>query len=855
MSELNNITPMMQQYLATKAAYQDCLLLFRMGDFYELFFEDAVIASEILEITLTKRSQDVPMCGVPYHSVDGYISKLIRSGHKVAICEQLESPEEAKKRGYKAVVRRDVVRVITAGTLTEDNLLEGKSSNFLVSIAFVGKEVAIAYIDISTFEFFTNTSSCNTLPSDLSRINPSEIIITEDIYSDKKLLEQLLEWKSKFVTFVGSFFEYKKAENRIKENFGLHNLESLGEFTKAQIAACGSLIEYLCITQRTNKICLNFPRSVATSDFMIIDSTARKNLELFVSEDKKNSLIKVIDRTVTNPGGRLLRKYLSQPLSDPIKINTRLNLVEYFIKESMLQTHVREKLEMIPDLERAAARLAIGRGGVKDLYAVKTALNAAIALAKVLDNRGVVTLKSLCSNLLQNEKILLVLNTALIERDTYSNNDDFISPDFHQVLKHLYDVRDNSVQLITDLRNEYRAKTSIPTLKIEQNNMLGYYIEVTPSHESKIVGDEYILRQSMVSAKRFTTEKLKNLEAEILEAKNKITEIERDIFAELVSQIIGSLSKLSETALTIAYLDVISSLAFLAVENKYCRPVVDSSNDFYIVEGRHPVVEQAIKRKKSDFVANDCDLSDAQRLWLITGPNMAGKSTFLRQNALLAIMAQMGSFIPATSAKIGIIDRVFSRIGAGDDLAQGRSTFMVEMNETATILNQATSKSLIILDEIGRGTSTYDGVAIAWSCLEYIHNNLKARALFATHFHELTELSSSLPTLRCYSAQVKEWEGQVIFMHKMLAGVASKSYGINVAELAGLPKLVVNRAKNLLEQLHSDATILGKPALEQKEEKVKTNDLELKLKAIDIDNVTPRQAFDILRSLKDSIKE
>lgn len=853
MSETKNVTPMMQQYHEMKAAYKDCLLLFRMGDFYELFYDDAIIAAEILEITLTKRSQDVPMCGVPYYSVDNYVGKLIKAGHKAAICEQLESPEEAKKRGYKAVVKRDVVRVITAGTLTEDNLLEGKSANYLASIVYNAKEVAIAYIDISTLEFFTNASSIENLASDLARVNPSEIIISDDVYADKKLMSTLSEWKPKFVTFVGSFFEYKKAENKIKDNFGLNNLESLGEFTKSQISACGALLEYLCITQKSNQVNILFPKSLSSSDFMIIDNTARKNLEIFISDDMGNSIFKVIDRTLTAAGGRLLRKHLSQPLMDPIKINARLNLVEYFIKEKMLQEHIRLKLQTLPDLERAIARLAVGRGSPHDLYAIKTSLNIAVSLAKAIDNRGVIMLKSLATNLYQNEKILLVLNTALRDCETYFNNDDFIAKEFDERLARLYHIRDNSVQLITDLRNEYRQQTGIASLKLEQNNMLGYYIEVTPSHQSKIDESEFILRQSMVNAKRYTTEKLKALEIEIINAKTQIALIERELFDQIAEQIISNVTRLTETALTMAYLDVISSLALLAVENKYNRPIVDNSNDFIIEAGRHPVVEQAVRKRKACFVSNDCILNDDSNLWLITGPNMAGKSTFLRQNAILAIMAQIGSFIPAEKAKIGVVDRVFSRVGAGDDLAQGRSTFMVEMIETATILNQATSRSLIILDEIGRGTSTYDGVAIAWSCLEYIHNHLHSRALFATHFHELTDLGVKLKSLKCYKADVKEWQGQVIFLHKVVEGIASKSYGINVAELAGLPKIVLSRAKQVLEELHKDAITLALPSSNAEKPQIQNSEVIDIIKATDLDDITPRQALDVLATLKSKL--
>jgi DNA mismatch repair protein MutS len=848
-----NITPMMKQYLEAKAANQDCLLLFRMGDFYELFFDDAITAAQILEIALTKRGkqedQNIPMCGVPYPSVENYINKLIKHGFKVAICEQLETPEEAKKRGYKAVVKREVIRIITPGTLTEDNLLEGKVSNFLASIVYQGQEVAISYIDLSTCEFYTTNSSFSMLPNDLARINPSEIIITDDIFGNKQLAEQLIEWKPKFVTFISSFFDYKKNHNKLKDNFGLHDIESLGRFTHSQVAACGSLIEYLCITQRKNKITLNFPKVLGTNEHMIIDNTASKNLELFHSENNSYSLLKIIDKTISNAGGRLFRKYLAQPLNNTNKINSRLSLVEFFTTNQSLRDNIREKLKLMPDLERATARITIGRGEPRDLYAIKQGLDIAIAIANILDKQNIPFLKSLSSKLLQNDALMLLLSSALIDQEIYINKSDFIAPSFDHRLATLYNLRDNSVQLVTNLRDEYRQQTNIPNLKLEFNNMLGYYIEITPSHMSKITSEEFILRQSMVNAKRFTTSKLRNLENEITNAKSQISIIESEIFSEITNQIASNLENLSSTATAVAYIDVIISLATLAVENKYTKPIIDDSDDFYIENGRHPVVEQAIKQKnKLDFIANDCNLNPGQKLWLITGPNMAGKSTFLRQNTIIAILAQMGSFVPADKAKIGIIDRVFCRVGAGDDLAQGRSTFLVEMIETATILNQATNKSLIILDEIGRGTSTYDGMAIAWSCLEYIHNNLKSRALFATHFHELTELSKTLSSLKCYSVQVKEWENKIIFMHKVIPGIANKSYGINVAELAGLPPTVINRAKHILESLHKqeynlqDLPISHSPS--------RTSNIEVEIRELNLDELTPKTALDYLYNLK-----
>lgn len=862
-SSIDKATPMMRQYLQIKEENKDCLVFFRMGDFYELFFEDAIIAAPILEVALTRRgkteTQDIPMCGVPHHSCELYVQKLIKSGFKVAICDQLESPAEARERdGHKAVVKRGVIRIITPGTITEDNLLEGKTANYLLTIFKQDNKFAFSYADISTLEFKTCEIALKEVANEVARINPSEIIIADSLILDKDFQPIYNEYKNKIVTFVDSFFNFKKTQTKLKQNYNIEAIEAFGNFTKGQVAACGALIEYICITQKREQITLNPPVNENRAEYMIIDSTARKNLELFTSINENGiSLFKAIDKTQSNAGGRLLKKYLAFPSINPETIKERQNLIDLFLKNPELRKTTCNYIKQLADIERAASKIAYKRANPLDLYSIKNSLIIANSISKELQEINNSQLKLLASNLLQANNILNLLNKALIEREIYLNQNDYISPNFHPQLKELYNFRNNSKNLIAELREEYRTKTGISGLKIEFNNVIGYYIEVTKTHLNKISTEEFIHRQTMVNASRFITDKLKDIEGKVFSAKEQIELIESQIFTELSNEIITNSRDLKIVADALAYLDVVSSFAELANENNYCQPEIDNSKKFEIINGRHPVVEKNVEKLTGNpFIANNCKLENSQKLWLITGPNMAGKSTFLRQNALIAIMAQIGSFVPAESASIGIIDRVFSRVGAGDDLAQGRSTFLVEMIETATILNQATDRSLIILDEIGRGTSTYDGLAIAWSCLEYIHDNLKCRTIFATHYHELTELSNKLKSLKCYTTTVKEWEGKVIFMHKLAPGIADRSYGINVAELAGIPPTVITRAKSVLHELHDQYQ-----TNENSENKMidlfnyknyHSNNSELKtfITKINPDELTPKEALETIYQLK-----
>ena len=860
---------MMKQYFGIKESHKDCLLLFRMGDFYELFYEDAVIAAPILGVVLTRRgktanNQDIQMCGIPHHSSSNYIKKLIEKGHKVAICDQLETPEEAKKRGAQAVVKRDVVRIITPGTVTEDNLLDDKRSNYLTSISLLREQLSLAYIDISTLEFFVLSIPQEDLGSYLAMINPSEIIISDSLFFHKNLKEILAGYKEKVVTFADSFFDIKKTTKKTLDNFHLHSQGSLKEFSDSQISCCGSLIEYISITQKKETVTLSFPKILYNNDYMIIDRIAQSNLELLYSKHEQDySLFKVIDRTITNQGSRLLKKYIAFP---SIKINTierRLALVKSFIDREESQKKIREILKNTPDLERSLSKLAIGRGVPNDLYAIYQTLINANLIADCLKDIKNETIEKLCSQLTYNSEVKVLLENSLIPRDIYLNQNDFISHSYNIELSNLYNFRANIKTLLENLKNEYKHKTGISNLKIEYNNVIGYYIEITKSQIDKITDTEFIHKQTMMNCTRYITEKLKDLENKILNINDEIAALEADLFKQISDEIIADHSTLSQTAKTIAFIDVISSFATIAKEKNYCQPIIEESTAFEVYEGRHPVVEYALTKNKNEaFVPNDCHLREDQNIWLITGPNMAGKSTFLRQNALIAILAHIGSYVPATKVKIGIIDRIFTRVGAGDDLAQGHSTFLVEMIETATILNQATKSSLIILDEIGRGTSTYDGMAIAFSCLEYIHNNIKSRTLFSTHYHEIVGLSEKLKNIACYTVKVKEWDNKVIFMHKVLKGIANKSYGINVAELAGIPSKVILRAKEILDNFTTTPPALNKT-------KNKTNEnanfslfdipqnkntepvIVTTIKNLRIDEMTPKQALDTLYKLKE----
>ncbi|WP_353288511.1 DNA mismatch repair protein MutS [Wolbachia endosymbiont (group A) of Tromatobia lineatoria] len=821
-------TPVMEQYLNLKAQYKDHLLFYRLGDFYELFFDDAIKAAKLLNIVLTKRGnscgQEIPMCGVPAHSSESYLHKLIDLGFKVAICDQLETADEAKKRGYKSIVKRDVVRVVTPGTIIEDSLLEDKSNNYLASIVEQNDEYAISWLELSTGKFFHTLTSLKALDSDLLRISPRELLISEKFTEDEKIRSILKNYKISITQHAQSFFEYSKSHRKLCEFYKIRELGSIGNFSKVEIMACGALLEYVRVTQRGSIPRLEFPKTYKQQNFMLIDASARRNLELFSTQfgEKKGSLISVIDHTVTASGGRLLKQMLASPLACSKAINLRLSTAQFFVNNHDSRRKIREILSNIPDIERSLSRLILGRGSPKDMNLLKIGLGKTLELSEFLckiesgengslpqqyviqteiqpASRAGITVKSDESELstihksLGNHKDLFeLLNSAILDNNLSSVKEGgFIHSKYNSELSELSYILNNSNKLVTKLRESYRDLTGIAALKILHNNILGYYVEVSANH--KITSDIFIHRQSLANSMRYTTNELKELENKILTARDAAIGLEMKIFSELCSEVAKESEKIALAANALAKLDIRTAFAELAVQNNYVKPIIDDSKEFNICSGRHPVVEVNDK-----FIANSINLAG---IHLITGPNMAGKSTFLRQNALIAILAHMGSFVPAESAHIGVIDKIFSRVGATDNITAGYSTFMVEMIETATIVNQATDRSLVILDEIGRGTGVYDGLSIAQAVIEHIHNVNKCRAIFATHYHELTKVSKYLKNVKCFCVKIREWNGEVIFLHEVIEGIADESYGIHVAKLAGFPDSVLNRASEVFEEL------------------------------------------------------
>lgn len=807
---------MMAQYQAVKEQYPECLLFYRMGDFYELFFDDAIKASAALDITLTKRG-DVPMCGVPWHSHESYLARLIKLGHKVALCEQVETPEEAKKRGgYKALVQRDVIRVITQGTLTEDTLLEKNANNYLTALAEVGGGMGISWLDLSTGDFTLQPLFAKDLGATLERVNPGEILVSEKLVQVPTLFDVFADFKTKLTIQPHSRFDSENARKRLEKIFGVGTLESFGAFSRAEIAAAGALIDYVELTQKGKFPRLSPPKQLMLGSVMEIDAATRRNLELThtLNGQRAGSLLHTMDMTVTGGGARLLARHLAMPLTQPEEINHRLDMVDFFVKGNIVRKDTRGFLQHCADIERALARLSLDRGGPRDLACIRDTLAQTIQLHRLINvpelPKGIAAALDTLKLWGAHHPLIDQLERALAtELPVLTRDGGFIARGYSPKLDELTKLRDDSRLHIAQLQAKYVQKSGITTLKIKHNNILGYFIEVTTNNADKLFADksEFIHRQTMANAARFTTLELSELERKISEAAEKALALELELFAGLVQEVLSQGELIAKTATALAGLDVAASLAELAITHHYTRPQIDNSLTFTIKGGRHPVVEVALKKQSNtDFIANDCALVDKGKLWLLTGPNMAGKSTFLRQNALIVLMAQMGSYVPATHAHIGTVDRLFSRVGAADDLARGRSTFMVEMVETATILNQATARSLVILDEIGRGTATYDGLSIAWACLEYLHEVNKCRALFATHYHELTELTKTLPNLACHTMRVKEWKDSIIFLHEVADGTADRSYGIHVAKLAGLPPTVITRAEEVLKTIEGQKT-------------------------------------------------
>ena len=816
------VTPMMVQYLEIKAEHPDCLLFYRMGDFYELFFDDAVQASAALDITLTKRGKhqgnDISMCGVPVHSHEAYLERLISSGFRVAVCEQTENPAEAKKRGAKSVVNRAVVRVVTPGTLTEDTLLDARAHNYLAACAEAGGALGLAWMEISTGEFSTQTVDHGSLGAVLARIAPGEVLIADNLLQKPDLFETLNDWRDRLTPQSASRFDSVNGTKRLQDLFGVKTLDAFGGFGREELAAAGALVDYVELTQKGRLPRITPPKRLGSTDLMDIDAATRRNLELTetLAGERKGSLLSVIDRTQTGPGARLLATHLSAPLTEPAAIEGRLDTIQFFVDDETLRGDVRSLLRRCPDMERALSRLSLERGGPRDLAAIRDGLILAAELKTLHENADGLGgqpagITACVAGLGHHGDLLDRLGRALSETlPVYARDGGFIAEGYTAELDEFRSLRDESRRLIAGLQSGYVAETGVSSLKIKHNNVLGYFVEVSARHGDSVPSGAdapFIHRQTMANAVRFSTVELSELESRIARAADQALTLELALFEDLRGEIMGHIDAIAMAAKALAGLDVSSALAALAVERRYVRPVMDDGVELDIRGGRHPVVEGAlIDRNEAAFIGNDCRLgladdAAAGRLWLLTGPNMAGKSTFLRQNALITVMAQMGSFVPADSARIGSVDRLFSRVGAADDLARGRSTFMVEMVETAAILNQAGPRSLVILDEIGRGTATFDGLSIAWAVIEHLHEVNRCRGLFATHYHELTALTARLDGLACHTMKVKEWQGEVIFLHEVGEGAADRSYGIHVGQLAGLPQAVVSRAEGILESL------------------------------------------------------
>jgi len=883
-----DVTPMMAQYLEIKRAHPDCLLFYRMGDFYELFFDDAVVAAKALDIALTKRGkhlgEDIPMCGVPVHAYEAYLQRLIRSGFRVAICEQLEDPAEAKKRGSKAVVRRDVVRIVTPGTLTEETLLDARRHNYLAALAEANGAYGFAWLDLSTGDFFLQPLSVSGIASALARVAPGEILVSDRLLARDDVKVQLNDWKGAVTPLPSVRFDSENGRRRLEAMYGVKALDGFGAFGRAELAAGGSLVDYVELTQKGRLPRLKSPIRIAERGFLEIDPATRRNLELeqTLEGQRRGSLLATIDRTLTGAGARRLAQYLAAPLTDPRAIEARLDMVGFFVDDARRRDELREILRGLPDVERALSRISLGRGGPRDLAAIRDGLSSIPRIRSCLTMAGLAGtpagIEACARDLGDHTPLVERLTRALAaELPVDARDGGFIAAGYSDRLDELRRLRDDSRRLIAELQARYAAETKIASLKIRHNNVLGYYIEVTPTHADKLAGNPaFVHRQTLASAMRFTTVELGQLEQSIMSAADKALALEMEIFNELAADVLSNADAITRAASAIATLDVAAALADLAVERRYCRPEVDESLSFHIVGGGHPVVEAALASAGGGaFVANDChlaadadgagaDRTGAARIWLLTGPNMAGKSTFLRQNALIAILAQIGSYVPADHARIGVVDRLFSRVGAADDLARGRSTFMVEMVETAAILNQAGPRSLVILDEIGRGTATYDGLSIAWACVEHLHEVNRCRALFATHYHELTALAGKLAGLACYTMRVKEWQGDVVFLHEVVPGAADRSYGIHVAKLAGLPPVVIERAEQVLKTLESGADnsaasrlvddlplfSAARPKGGLPQAPAAPSAVEEALRAIHPDEMSPREALDALYRLK-----
>jgi DNA mismatch repair protein MutS len=881
-SEIAKTTPLMEQYLRIKAEHPGCLLFYRMGDFYELFFDDAVQAAGALDIALTKRGQhagqDIAMCGVPHHAYEGYLARLIQKGFKVAICEQIEDPAEAKKRGAKSVVERAVIRVVTPGTLTEDSLLDARRANYLLGIGQVHGALGAAWLDLSTGRFFCRIVEEAQLAGVIEQIGAGEILLPQKLLETPSLFELWARLKPALTPLPDNRFDSESCARRLAEAFGVATLDGFGAMHRAEIAAAGAVLDYAVATQAGRLPLVQPPKRVRQGSVLEIDAATRRSLELVQTQtgERRGSLLATIDRTVTGAGARLLADRLNQPITDADRIVRRQDDVAFFVEHADRRADLRRVLKGCPDIARALSRMSLGRGGPRDLVAIRETLTATPEVRELL--RAASPDGSLPEGLMR-AYAGLGEHTALVDRLTRALAEDppllardggVIAKYYAPELDELRELRDDSRRLIAALQNQYVAHTGIAALKIKYNNVLGYFIEVAQRHGEALLADKalFIHRQTMANAMRFTTVELSGLEDKVRGAADKALAMELALFGDLVADVLARGRELMATAHALAVLDVAAALADLAAQRGHVRPQMADDTRFLVRNGRHPVVEEAmIAGDRGKFVANTCKMDENSRIWLITGPNMAGKSTFLRQNALIVVMAHIGAFVPADSADIGVVDRLFSRVGAADDLASGRSTFMVEMVETAAILHQATERSMVVLDEIGRGTATYDGMAIAWSVIEHLHDVNRCRALFATHYHELKALTAKLPALSPFTMRIKEWKGDLVFLHEVAPGTADRSYGIHVARIAGLPAAVIDRAEIVLRTVESSEKSSGATRLADdlplfsavlarpQPQAAKADPLRDALAEISPDALSPREALDALYRLKGLLGE
>ena len=871
------VTPFMAQYLAAKAEHPDALLFFRMGDFYELFFEDAEKASVAVGITLTKRGQHggepIPMAGVPWHQAENYLSKLIRAGHKVAVCEQLEDPAEAKKRGGKSIVQRGVVRVVTPGTLTEEGLLDARSANRLAAIAFTSEGAAIAWADVSTGAFETRSLKHHEAEEEIAALSPAELLVTD---ADAQHVNEAARITGSALTIRPAVkADAKAAARRIKAAFEVAALDAFGDFNNAELSAMGLLLDYIELTQAGAAPRLTPPRRNAERAFMAIDAATRAALEIerSVRGGREGSLLACIDRTVTSAGGRMLAERLSRPLTDVTAINARLDAVRFFLDARDRRGGVREELRAAGDLARALTRLALGRGGPRDLANLRDGLSAgdrAASRCLGLSAEGPQEISRACAALslsahAESAALAQTLTRALApDLPLLARDGGFIATGYDATLDETRALRDDSRKVIAALQASYAEETGITGLKLKHNNVLGYHIDATTKQAEALMAQplnaRFIHRQTNAGSIRFTTTELAELDAKISRAGEATLARELALFKEFAARAAAIEAPIRSAAEALAALDVAAGLAEWAEETQATRPEIDETTALLAEGARHPVVEEGVRRDGNGFTPNDARLDadgkSGPRLMVVTGPNMAGKSTYLRQIALLAILAQSGAYVPARKLRLGIVDRVFARVGASDDLARGRSTFMTEMVETAAILNQAGSRALVVLDEIGRGTATFDGLAIAWAVAEHLHEANKCRAVFATHYHELTRLADKLEAGANAHLRAKEWKGDLVFLHEVAPGAADRSYGIQVAKLAGLPKSAVERAKAVLQRLETTGGSTRMeiadelPLFAQVMEEHAPSALEAALNDINPDHLSPKEALELLYKLK-----